>query len=275
MIKLVLSDLDGTLIQIAPKIQESDRAAIQQLKKTDIQFGLVTGRDIGFCQHLLDLHALHADCVIANNGGSLWIQNEKVLEHHMDAAEVIQIMEQLTPFVGRCHPFICSEEREFFLMKKAYHDNASWQAIRRRLAYLGNLSETDLLEQLKQNEMPVVKISIFTCDAQTTKELLPLFKQLFTAYEVLPTADDYIELTRKGIHKGKTLQTLMDSMHLNEKEVCVIGDGHNDIPMFQCVSQSFVMESASDEVKEHGTRIVKSVAEAVHSVIQYNQIEQR
>ena len=53
MIRLLLSDIDGTLIQYDPKIHKTDVDAIHQLQEHGVQFGLVTGRDIGFCRHLL------------------------------------------------------------------------------------------------------------------------------------------------------------------------------------------------------------------------------
>ena len=273
MIRLLLSDIDGTLIQYDPKIHKTDVDAIHQLQEHGVQFGLVTGRDIGFCRHLLTHHNLQADCIVANNGGSLWIQKHKVFEHHMDGEEVIAIMKQLDAYVGMCHPFICSEEREFFLMKHAYTADA-WQSIRKTLAYLGNLSEEDLLQHLHRTKASVVKISLYTCNEQTTNALLPKLQAIFKEYEVLPTSIDYIEITKKGIHKGNTVCTLMDKLHLKKHEVGVIGDGHNDVPMFSCVEHSFVMESAQEEGKRHGKRIVKSVAQAVQCVIQYNQNEE-
>lgn len=100
MIRLLLSDIDGTLIQYDPKIHKTDVDAIHQLQEHGVQFGLVTGRDIGFCRHLLTHHNLQADCIVANNGGSLWIQKHKVFEHHMDGEEVIAIMKQLDAYVG-------------------------------------------------------------------------------------------------------------------------------------------------------------------------------
>ena len=66
MIRLLLSDIDGTLIQYDPKIHKTDVDAIHQLQEHGVQFGLVTGRDIGFCRHLLTHHNLQADCIVAN-----------------------------------------------------------------------------------------------------------------------------------------------------------------------------------------------------------------
>ena len=53
MMKLFLSDLDGTLIDVHGNIQQQDVQAIHTLAERGIAFGIVTGRDYGFCQKLI------------------------------------------------------------------------------------------------------------------------------------------------------------------------------------------------------------------------------
>ena len=48
MMKLFLSDLDGTLIDVHGNIQQQDVQAIHTLAERGIAFGIVTGRDYGF-----------------------------------------------------------------------------------------------------------------------------------------------------------------------------------------------------------------------------------
>ena len=271
MIKLVLSDLDGTLIDRFGNIKPKDIESVVKLHENHIVFGIVTGRDIGFCRHLLEKYDIYADCIICNNGGSMWVHDKKLLEYHMEADEVIDVMEKLRPFIGKCHPFICDENRIFYLMKNAYPTNKDWKDIRETLYYLGLLSEDDLITHLQETKAPVVKISMYTIDIPTTQYLLPILKEMFPEYEVYPTADDYIELTKRGIHKGKTLHSLMDVLNLSQDEVCVVGDGHNDIPMLGCVDLSCVMNTADDEVKAHGKRVVESVSEVCDIVLANNE----
>ena len=271
MIRLVLSDIDGTLIERLPIIKEEDAKAILTLQKEDISFGLVTGRDIGFCYHLMERHGLFASCVIANNGGSLWIEKEKVMECHMLPQETIRIMEALIPYLDRCHPFICNEKQEYFLMRDSYASEEVWREARNTLSYLGTLREEDLLDYVKKSQQPAVKISVYTYDQKTRDELLPIMKELYPNYVVLPTAVDYIELTQQGVDKGKTLLDLLSRLNLGLEEVAVIGDGWNDVSMFSLIKHSFVMDSAPKEVQEQGRYLVKNVAQAIHSVIQYNK----
>ena len=77
--KLFLSDLDGTLIDVHGNIQQQDVQAIHTLAERGIAFGIVTGRDYGFCQKLISRYRLAVDMIIGNNGGSIWIHDKKVM----------------------------------------------------------------------------------------------------------------------------------------------------------------------------------------------------
>lgn len=271
MISLVLSDIDGTLIHHEPTISHEDCQAIQELKDAHIDFGLVTGRDIGFCRKLLHTHGLTANCIIANNGASLWLDDTKILEDHIEAKETIRVMRGLEEYVPLCHPFICNEQQEFFLMKDSYAKEAQYQEALKLLSYLGTLRQEDLISYVTKHQMPAVKISLFTYDKTNRDYLLPILKEKYPDYEVLPTSHDYIEITRKGVHKGKTLEEAMKHLGIDASEVAVIGDGWNDLPMFSRTAHSFAMAQAPDEVKKQAAYVVKNVAEVLHSVIQYNK----
>lgn len=266
--KLFLSDLDGTLIDLHGNIQTRDVAAIRMLKEQGIAFGIVTGRDYGFCQKLIQRYELNPIVIIGNNGGSIWIRGEKIMEEHIDAKETLRIMEFLKDHVDEINPFVCNEKSTFFFMKEQYAPK-HWDEVREQLSYLGDIAEQDLLRYLKEKQEPVVKISIHTYTQERRDIWLPILcAQFQDAYEILPTSFDYIEITRKGIDKGKSFLQALEYVKLSQEEVAFIGDGANDIPLFHEVENSFCMAGAAQEVRREAAHVVKSVAEAVTFVIE-------
>ena len=143
MMKLFLSDLDGTLIDVHGNIQEQDVQAIHTLAERGIAFGIVTGRDYGFCQKLISRYRLAADMIIGNNGGSIWIHDEKVMEEHIEAGDAVRIMEFLKDHVNEINPFVCNEQSTFFFMREQYAPE-HWNEVREQLAYLGDIADRDL-----------------------------------------------------------------------------------------------------------------------------------
>ena len=118
--KLFLSDLDGTLIDVHGNIQQQDVQAIHTLAERGIAFGIVTGRDYGFCQKLISRYRLAVDMIIGNNGGSIWIHDKKVMEEHIEAGDAVRIMEFLKDHVDEINPFVCNEQSTFFFMREQY-----------------------------------------------------------------------------------------------------------------------------------------------------------
>ena len=114
-----------------------------------------------------------------------------------------------------------------------------------------------------------MKISIHTYTQERRDTWLPILRRQFQdAYEILPTSFDYIEITRKGIDKGKSFLQALEYWKLSQEEVAFIGDGANDIPLVHEVEASFCMDSAAQEVRSEAAHVVKSVAEAVTFVIE-------
>ena len=261
---------DGTLMDEYGTIQKEDREALRQLEQNHIAFGMVTGRDYGFCQYLRKRYDLPPCDMITNNGASVWVDGKKIAEEIINAEETIEIMEFLKDYVGEINPFIADENHQFYFMRNHYKAE-QWEKASDLLSYLGSFSPYDLLDYLYEHKEPAVKISIHTYCQERTDLWLPRLRERFPdRYEILPTSHDYIEITRKGVHKGKAVRMIMEQLHLKPEDIAVIGDGDNDISLFQEIPLSFAMSHANDQVKQAAAHIVKNVAEAVAYVIKYS-----
>lgn len=267
--KLFLSDLDGTLLDASRNIRTEDLAAIRRLHTYGIGFGIVTGRDIGFCRHLIQRYQLPCNVIIGNNGSSVWLDGVKIMEKSIHALDTLRIMDFLKDHLMELNPFVCNEQRVFYLMREHY-PKEKWEEVKHTLSYLGELAQVDMVDYLKQEQEPIVKISIHTYTQECRDKWLPILREQFgQSYEILPTSLDYIEITRKGIDKAKALKTTMQKLHIGAEEVGVIGDETNDVTLFHEVPMSFSMASARKEVQNEAAYVVKNVAEAIAFVIKY------
>lgn len=269
MIKLFLSDLDGTLIDEYGTMQPEDQAAIYRLADHHIAFAIVTGRDVGFCRRLSSRYQLPKCDIVANNGASILIDDQKIAEASISAAATIEIMEFMQDHLDELNPFICDERNRFYFMLNHYEPQ-QWTKAHQLLSYLGDISTIDLLDYLNQSNEPAVKISIHTYTQPNTDKWLPILRKQFSdRYEILPTSADFIEITQKGTNKGKAVDMILKRLNIKPDEVAVIGDGENDISLFQAIPLSFAMQSAKETVRQSAAKVVKSVAEAVAFVIEY------
>ena len=82
-----------------------------------------------------------------------------------------------------------------------------------------------------------------------------------------------MEVTNSGAQKGTILMQAIQKMGIRPEEVMVIGDGANDLSMFELFENSVAVANAIDEIKEKAKYLVASdkedgVAEAIYKLIQ-------
>ena len=68
----------------------------------------------------------------------------------------------------------------------------------------------------------------------------------------------YLDVTHPQANKGVGVQRLAALMGVPMDEIAVIGDGGNDVAMFQQSGLSIAMGNASDEVKKHARFVTGS-----------------
>ena len=68
----------------------------------------------------------------------------------------------------------------------------------------------------------------------------------------------FMEITPQGIEKASSLDLLLQSIGLEQKQLMACGDGFNDIPMLQYAGLSVAMENAQPETKEWADYIAPS-----------------
>lgn len=131
MVKLIASDVDGTLIQDStPDLYPEMTAAIKELAKKGILFCAASGRQY---QSLQNVFRDVADEIayIAENGAQIRYQNKNISVTPMKREDVVDIMTMLRPYYGECETIVStpngslmeSENKEFLdLITYGYHN---------------------------------------------------------------------------------------------------------------------------------------------------------
>ena len=74
----------------------------------------------------------------------------------------------------------------------------------------------------------------------------------------LETSGTFVEVLRKGVHKGSGLLHLADWLSVPHSRVYAVGDGYNDVDMLLAAAGAFVPENGGKEAKAAATHIVRS-----------------
>ena len=68
----------------------------------------------------------------------------------------------------------------------------------------------------------------------------------------------YIDMIKKGCSKKNAIQILADKLGIKQEEIMVMGDGGNDISMFECAGLKIAMANAEPYLKEKADFVTTS-----------------
>ena len=137
-IKLVASDLDGTLLDKTGMLSEANRKAIQDLKARGIQFAIVTGRPYFSVGPLLSMWGIEGlvDVIIANNGLEIGIQatGELLLGEKLSVDAIHEILDLYKDIPGNFCFYgdnaLYGQEMDAFMKRVSVKNNGVTQHIR-------------------------------------------------------------------------------------------------------------------------------------------------
>lgn len=253
MIKQIFCDMDGTLLDDSGQVS---RENIRQIKETGIDFTLVSARapiEMALAIEPLGLTAPQ----IAFNGGLIF-QGEKILDQsplNFDSSR--QILEFLTV--------------NFPEISVSYYTQKAWWAPRIDAGIELESSLTRLMPtvislaeffELAGKLEPIFKIMLIISEPEVMKKVQQALAEMdLPAVNVQQSNWNYLEITSRRATKARGLKFLIAQKGLKREEMAALGDGHNDLPMFDLVGLPIAMANANEEVKRAAKLITKSNVE--------------
>lgn len=262
MIRLVASDLDGTLLDTFRRITDENREAIAMLQEHGIEFIINTGRDY---QNVVDIAAeANLTCgMICSNGASGYDENGKMLfQHFIPSDSVKQIFEifRKLDFV----PNVFSQQgRISFLSKEGLEDYTrnvmipSMQISHPDFVYtdqdlqdlMGRVIFIDSEETLFQSDHQILKVTTHTTQPERLADLREALKAV-PDLAVANTSVADLELTSVHAQKGIGLMDYAKTKGYQADEIVAIGDSGNDYSMLSLPGiHSVAMANATEEIQ--------------------------
>ena len=247
MIKLVLTDLDNTLIPHKPgegfreaKISDAGLAAIRALLDAGAHFGPVTGRPPSSMAHTFRDEAWTYRTGAYANGQLVIVDNE-VIHREWTPAEPLQ----------RVSDILDEQPDGFLVFFDMEGDGPNWSVSRKfRVDDVNGEGFLRVSKVLPEVEGPTLKVIIRFQGQTDAVQLRDLLRREVPELDyVLPAPDGrVIDITPKGYGKGSAVRIMAESLGLSLDEVAVFGDADNDISMLEAVPNSVAVANASEHV---------------------------
>ena len=248
-IKLVASDLDGTLLNKNKEITPRLFAALKKLDELGIYFVPSTGRPFGTVpQAIKELPFLKY--VITSNGATIYdaVEQKNIIENYLTPEAVDAVIE-----IARELPVITEYfiEGKAYIAKKVYDELYPFDLTESHVTYIKN-SRTpveDFWNEMKRNNTVLENINLVFADMELRKETWNRLKALGLASVTAATTKN-IEITSLYATKAKALEKLCEVLGFTRENVLAMGDGDNDMPMIQFAGIGIAMENGEEHIKQ-------------------------
>ena len=248
-IKLVASDLDGTLLnknkEITPRLFE----ALEKLDELGIYFVPSTGRPFGTVPKAIkELPFLKY--VITSNGATIYDATEQknIIENYLTPEAVDAVIEVAKELPIITEYFI---EGKAYIAKAVYDDLSPFDLTESHEFYIKN-SRTpveDFWNEMKRNNAVLENINLVFKDMEQRKEIWDRLKALGLASVTAATTKN-IEITSLYATKAQALEKLCEVLGFSKENFLAMGDGDNDMPMIQFAGIGVAMANGEEHIKQ-------------------------
>ena len=248
MIKLIAIDMDGTLLNEKKHIDKAQKEAIHEAIEAGIKIVLCTGRPLyGILPFYEELGLSELDSegyVILNNGCSIHKTKDwKLIDQVNFTSDDIEYLYKLSE----------SYNINFTLVNDTYYFNIGRKPTDELIKDAGFVFSdiTDIsLEEAKSGKHKIMKI-MFLGDPEIMADFQEKNEDIIKSKYSGVLSQSYVyEVFPKDNNKGTGLKKLAEKLGIKQEEVMAIGDGNNDIEMFEYANYSVAMKNATELAKK-------------------------
>lgn len=260
MIKLVASDLDGTIIGKDNTIFENNLKAINDINNKNIDFVICTGKTYPIIKGMCS--KFNASYGIFGNGNQIinLKTGEEIYKKLLTDSEINSCIDIAR--ANNLHIHIYTDNEIVSEKELKYMDlrNYKLQKDKNFESSLDIITVDDIKQYLAFNKVSVCKLIISSnSDLSDIKsEILSKEDISITTIkkygkykdDVIDKEYEYLDITPKNINKNTALKILGDYLKVNNDEIMAIGDNLNDLDMVKNSGLGVAVANAYDELKE-------------------------
>ena len=242
MIKIVFFDIDGTLVSFKThKVPFSTREAISELRKKGIKVFVATGRHKATIDNLDDIEF---DGYITMNGAYCFAGDKVIFKEPIPKSNIDKLIE----FQKNSFAFPVFFMAEHKLCVNYYNDDVH------HLIKMINfpILPVEPIEDMANRE--IFQMVSFV-DEDKAKSVLPLLVDCSDArwYHT------FTDVINRNVSKKVGVAKVLEYYGFSQDEAMAFGDGGNDIPMLQAVTNSVAMGNAEQSVKSVSNYVTDTV----------------
>lgn len=235
--KLVVSDLDGTLLRTDGTVSDRTRAALAMVEDAGSTVIFATGRPTRWMHNIAEQSGHHGLAICSNGAIVYDLHTEEILERHPLAPAagqaVIEAIKAAIPGVS-----FGVEHGDRFAHEAAYP------------LHFDDRNDTFVVTPDKLWEYPAYKLLVRHADFDPDTLLAKARDVAGELAEMTHSSHSgLLEVSARGVSKASTLALFCEERGIAQEEVVAFGDMPNDLPLLAWAGTAYAMANAHPEVR--------------------------
>lgn len=239
IIRMIASDLDGTLLHSGSRISAETVEAVKMAQRAGIRFMAATGRAWSTAHSIFQETGIEADYILLNGA-----------EFRLSSGEVIYQETIERNIVEKLMDYLSSVGIDFEI-------NTAQGNFSTNTKVCQTASEIKDLSNFWSINSKILKVFSFS-DERIIVENVREHLKGWQGISVTSSARWNIEITAAAAQKGKMLKRAADFYQVPAEEVMVFGDGENDETMFQEFCHSRAVGNAIPMIRSMAEKVIDS-----------------
>lgn len=238
MIKLIVSDIDGTLVPDGGnRIKQEYFDAILSIREKGIQFAAASGRQWASIEAIFE-PVKEKIFYLSDNGAYVGCHGRNLFLNPIDRSEVMDMVWDVRQIKGL---EVMLSGPDVVYLETADQEFVNWmvEGYRFQVRQVADLTEVD---------SEFIKVSVYR-RSQVEEHTRSLREKYGERFKITTAGDMWLDCMKPGINKGQAVGLLQDSLGILPEETMVFGDQLNDAEMLRQAHYSFAVGNARQEVK--------------------------
>lgn len=244
MIRLIASDMDGTLLDENSHVPPETFDLIKALRKEGVRFAASSGRRYDrLCQFFEPV--IDQMDFVAANGAQVYVDGELVDREVFSHLGIRRLAKCVGRFAS-LHMVLYDDERSFLLDD----EDKFVREIDK------DLPKAERIWYLPGPETNIIKASIFCDSGHVMDYAYALSRELGDEFVFAPSGHYWIDALQRGVSKASGIEQVMASHGIARDEVMAFGDSMNDYEIIRFVGTGCAMENARPALKAVANRVI-------------------
>ncbi|MFJ5966699.1 Cof-type HAD-IIB family hydrolase [Streptomyces sp. NPDC093060] len=248
-IRLVVTDMDGTLLDDAKRIPDGLWPMLAELRRRGVLFSPASGRQYATLARQF-AEVAEGMVFIAENGTYVVRDGVELSSDVLDrsvAADLARTVRRLVADGVDVGAVVCGK-RSAYVERT---DEAFLAEVRKYYV------EHRIVEDVTAVEDDVIKVALFDFGSaeHTTAPTLDAFT---ATHQVVVSGEHWVDVMNRTANKGAALRGLQRELGITPAQTMVFGDYLNDLEMLDAADWSFAMSNAHPEVVRRARRLAPS-----------------